>query len=321
MLHALSLILASFLATIRDILPIILILGFFQVFVLRQTIPNLKGVLTGFLMVIAGLSLFLVGLEHALFPLGEMMATQLTDPAFIAPEGTGAEGLNWTDYGWVYIFAAAIGFSTTLAEPALIAVSIKARDVSGGALDPMGLRLAVALGVSFSVALGAFRIITGTPLALYMVFGYLIVIIQTVFASKTIVPLAYDSGGVTTSTVTVPLVTALGLGLATTVPGRSPLLDGFGLIALASLFPMITVMGYAKLAEKKTLERMSGFVSALLNKDQDNEVQTDHGADLGREDERGLQSREDPGRDGEHSHKLGARRGTEPGEDLSGPDA
>ena len=321
MIHGLSLILASFLTTIRDVLPIILILGFFQVVVLRQTIPNLKNVLTGFFMVIAGLSLFLVGLEHALFPLGKMMATQLTDPAFIAPNGAGAGGLKWYDYGWVYLFAAAIGFSTTLAEPALIAVSLKARDVSGGALDPWGLRLAVAVGVAFSVALGAFRIITGTPLALYMVFGYLIVIIQTVFASKTIVPLAYDSGGVTTSTVTVPLVTALGLGLASTVPGRSPLLDGFGLIALASLFPMITVMGYAQLAERKTIERLKGFLSALLNKDQNNEVQNDHGADLGREDERGLQGREDPGRDGQHSNQLGARRGTDPGEDLSGPDA
>lgn len=300
MIHALSLILDSFLGTIRDVLPIIIILGFFQIVVLRQTIPNLKNVLIGFAMVIAGLALFLVGLEHALFPLGEMMASQLTDPAFIAPEGAGENGLQWYDYGWVYLFAAAIGFSTTLAEPALIAVSLKARDVSGGALDPWGLRIAVAVGVAFSVALGAFRIITGTPLALYMVFGYLIVIIQTIFASKTIVPLAYDSGGVTTSTVTVPLVTALGLGLASTVPGRSPLLDGFGLIALASLFPMITVMGYAQLAERKTIERMTGFLSALLKKDRNNEVQTDHGTDLGREDERRLQGGEDTGRDREH---------------------
>lgn len=297
-----TLVLKSLLGTIRDVAPIILILAFFQLAVLRQTIPNLKKILTGFVMVIAGLALFLVGLEQALFPLGEMMAKQLTDPAFIAPEGTGARGLKWYDYGWVYLFAAAIGFSTTLAEPALIAVSLKARDVSGGALDPWGLRIAVAVGVSFAVALGAFRIVTGTPLALYMVVGYLIVIVQTMFASKTIVPLAYDSGGVTTSTVTVPLVTALGLGLASTVPGRSPLIDGFGLIALASLFPMITVMGYAQLAERGTIARTMRALSALLRKDHNNEVQTDHGADLGREDQRRLQGGEDPGGDGQHGN-------------------
>lgn len=293
-----TLILGSFLGTIRDVLPIIVILGFFQVAVLRQPIPNLKNVLTGFLMVIAGLSLFLVGLEQALFPIGEMMAIQLTDPEFIAPGST--QPLTWTDYGWVYLFAATIGFSTTIAEPALIAVSLKAHEVSGGALDPWGLRIAVAIGVAFAVALGAFRIITGAPLALFMVFGYLIVIIQTVFASKTIVPLAYDSGGVTTSTVTVPLVTALGLGLATTVPGRSPLLDGFGLIALASLFPMITVMGYAQLAEKGTFTRVKANLDAFLKKDKDNEIQTDHGSDLGREDGGGLQGSEKPGGDGQH---------------------
>ncbi len=295
-----TLVLKSFLGVLQDILPIIIILGFFQLVILRRTIPNLKDILVGFLMVIAGLALFLLGLQHALFPIGEMMAAQLTDPAFIAPEGTGPGGLKWYDYGWVYLFAAAIGFSTTLAEPALIAVSLKAKAVSGGALDPWGLRLAVAIGVAIAVALGAFRIITGTPLALYMVVGYLIVIVQTMFASKTIVPLAYDSGGVTTSTVTVPLVTALGLGLASTVPGRSPLIDGFGLIALASLFPMITVMGYAQLAERGTIARTMRALSALLRKDKTDEIQTDHGADLGREDERRLQGGEDPGRNGQH---------------------
>ena len=149
------------------------------------------------------------------------------------------------------MFAAAIGVSTTIAEPSLIAVSMKANDASGGALNPWGLRIAVAIGVAISIALGTFRIVTGTPLAYYMMAGYLLVIIQTMFAPKMIVPLAYDSGGVTTSTVTVPLVTALGLGLASTVPGRSPLVDGFGLIALASLFPMLTVMAYAQLSQLK----------------------------------------------------------------------
>ena len=233
--------------TVLDVLPIAVILLAFQLGVLRQRIPHLRRVLAGFVYVVAGLALFLIGLEEALFPLGRTMARQLTDPAFVT--GSLSRPASVGDYYWVYLFAAAIGFSTTIAEPSLIAVAFKARDVSGGALSAWGLRLAVAIGVGASIAVGAFRIVTGTPLYLYIVVGYLVVIAQTVFAPRAIVPLAYDSGGVTTSTVTVPLVTALGLGLASTVPGRSPLLDGFGLIALASLFPMITVMGYAKIGE------------------------------------------------------------------------
>lgn len=236
----------AFIGTLRDIAPIIIILAFFQLGVLRKPIPQLKQVLIGFVYVIIGLALFLVGLQEALFPLGETMARQLTEAQFIYGTPEQPETVDWTRYYWVYIFAAAIGFSTTIAEPSLIAVSLKADEASGGAIQSWPLRIAVAIGVALSIALGAFRIITGTPLHIYMMVGYLIVVIQTFFAPKEIIPLAYDSGGVTTSTVTVPLVTALGLGLASTVPGRSPLLDGFGLIALASLFPMITVMGYAQ---------------------------------------------------------------------------
>ncbi len=240
---------ATFLSTLRDIAPIILILAFFQLVVLRKPIPHLRNVLTGFVYVIVGLALFLVGLQEALFPLGETMAKQLTDPEFVYGVGHDSDQVDWTRYYWTYLFAAAIGFSTTIAEPSLIAVSLKADEASGGALRSWPLRIAVAIGVSLSIAIGAFRIVTGTPLHVYMMAGYLVVVIQTMFAPKEIVPLAYDSGGVTTSTVTVPLVTALGLGLASTVPGRSQLLDGFGLIALASLFPMITVMGYAQGAQ------------------------------------------------------------------------
>ena len=239
-------ILSTFLSTVRDVAPIILLLGFFQYFVIRKPIRNLRRTIEGFFYVIAGLALFLIGLEQALFPLGEVMAKQLTSPEFI---GAASDVLSWSDYYWVYIFAAAIGFATTIAEPSLIAVAMKASEMSGSAISSWGLRIAVALGVASSIALGAFRIITGTPLHIYMIAGYIIVVIQTLFAPKWLVPLAYDSGGVTTSTVTVPLVTALGLGLASTVPGRSPIIDGFGLIALASLFPMITVMGYAQLSE------------------------------------------------------------------------
>lgn len=236
--------------TLRDVLPIAGILFGFQFLVLRRPIPHLRQVLLGFLYVLLGLALFLEGLEQALFPLGRLMAEQLTDPAFLfGGVLQGQAVLAWQDYLWVYLFAAAIGFATTIAEPSLIAVAIKAQDVSGGAISVWGLRIAVAIGVAIGIALGAFRIITGTPLHYYIITGYVIVIIQTAFAPRMIVPLAYDSGGVTTSTVTVPLVAALGLGLASTVPGRSPMLDGFGLIAFASLFPIMTVMGYAQLSE------------------------------------------------------------------------
>lgn len=242
-LQALS---SAVLSTSLDVIPIAVILVVFQLAVLRRPIPNLRRVLIGFFYVVLGLALFLVGLEEALFPIGKLMAQQLTDPTFISPSGD-AGGLDWRDYYWVYLFAAAIGFATTIAEPALMAVGQKAQEVSGGAVDAWGLRIAVAIGVGLSISVGAFRIVTGTPLYMFMIAGYLVVIVQTMFAPRMIVPLAYDSGGVTTSTVTVPLVTALGLGLAATVPGRSALLDGFGLIALASLFPMIAVMAYAQI--------------------------------------------------------------------------
>jgi hypothetical protein len=240
-------------ATLTDVLPIAGIIIGFQLFVLRQKVPHLKKVLIGFVYVLIGLTLFLVGLEEALFPLGNLMAQQLTDPAFIRStvDVVGAT-LQWDDYKWIYLFAAAIGFSTTVAEPSLIAVAIKAQQVSGGTITVWGLRTAVAIGVAIGIALGTFRIVTGTPLHYYIITGYVVVVIQTAFAPRSIIALAYDSGGVTTSTVTVPLVAALGLGLASTIPGRSPLIDGFGLIAFASLFPIMSVMGYAQIGEWRT---------------------------------------------------------------------
>lgn len=247
------------LATLRDVLPIVGILFGFQVLVLRQPLPNLRRVLTGFLYVFLGMALFLEGLEQALFPLGKLMAQQLTAPEFILEGGTGSAGNpGWDRYFWVYCFAALLGFSTAIAEPSLIAVAMKAEEVSGGAVSVWGLRVAVALGSAFGIALGTFRIVTGTPLEYYIIAGYVIVVIQTAFAPRIIIPLAYDSGGVTTSTVTVPLVTALGLGLASTVPGRSPLLDGFGLIAFACLFPIIAVMGYAQLSQWRVRRQRAG---------------------------------------------------------------
>ncbi|MGL1930404.1 MAG: DUF1538 domain-containing protein [Desulfotalea sp.] len=238
--------LLTLLATSRDVLPIILLFGFFQIVVLRSGFPNAKKTLIGMVYVIVGLTLFLVGLENALFPIGDLMAKQLTNPEFLRGA---AESVDLSDpgiYGWIYCFAALIGFATTIAEPSLIAVAYKANEASAGTISKWGLRITVAVGVSFGITLGTYRIISGTPLHVYIMIGYTIVIIQTFLTPKSIIPLAYDSGGVTTSTVTVPIVTALGLGLASSVPGRSPALDGFGLIAFASLFPIIAVLGYAQ---------------------------------------------------------------------------
>lgn len=233
----------SLVSTALDVLPIAVILFGFQFVVLRKRPPRLGRILVGFAYVVIGLTLFLVGLEEALFPLGETMAAQLTDPAFVGVSKYAAS-VDWHAYLWVYAFAAAIGFATTVAEPSLIAVSLKAEEVSGGTVGAVGLRIAVAVGVAVGVAIGAYRIVSGTPLPWYIMAGYAVVMLQTWKASPMIVPLAYDAGGVTTSTVTVPVVTALGLGLASTIPGRSPLLDGFGLIAFASVFPIMSVLGY-----------------------------------------------------------------------------
>lgn len=237
------------LLTCRDLLPIVLLFAFFQLVVIKQSVPNLMRILVGSLYVLFGLTFFLTGLEDALFPLGKLMAAQLTDPEFLQNGAAAVDLGDWKVYGWIYVFAAAIGFATTVAEPSLIAVAYKAKEVSGGAISEWGLRITVAIGVAFGISLGTFRIVTGTPLYLYIMAGYLVVIVQTFFAPKTLIPLAYDSGGVTTSTVTVPIVAALGLGLAASVPGRSPAVDGFGLIAFASLFPIIAVLAYGQLAQ------------------------------------------------------------------------
>lgn len=237
------------LGTCRDVLPIAILVAGFQLLVLRQPIPHLGRVIVGSVYVVIGLALFLEGLEKALFPLGKIMAAQLSDPAFIYRGGEIAVHADWKAYGWVYFFAATVGFATTIAEPSLIAVAYKAHEVSAGTISQWGLRITVAVGVAVGISIGTFRIVTGTPLYLYILIGYVIVIIQTLMAPRSIIPLAYDSGGVTTSTVTVPLVAALGLGLSATVPGSNPALDGFGLIAFASLFPIIAVLGYAQLMQ------------------------------------------------------------------------
>lgn len=248
-------------STLFDVFPIVCIILGFQLGVLRQPISNIKRIIFGFFYVLLGLTLFLMGLEMALFPLGESMAIQLTTAAFLFGEGAVMpETVPWDHYYWVYLFAVAIGFSTAVAEPSLIAVAMKAEQVSGGAISANGLRFTVAFGVAAGLSLGCYRIISGDPLHYYIIAGYCLVVFQTFYAPAFIVPLAYDTGGVTTSTVTVPLVASLGLGLAGAVPGRSPLIDGFGLIAFANLFPIISVLGYAHLnaflAKRKNKQEM-----------------------------------------------------------------
>jgi hypothetical protein len=229
------------LATLRDVLPIVLVIVLFQVGVLRRRVPRLGPVVVGFGLVILGLTLFLVGLEKALFPLGESMAAQLAK----LPQVPG----DWREHGLTYLFGFSVGLAAAIAEPALLAVAQKAEEVSGGTIASGGLRWAVAVGVGVGVALGVFRIVVGWPLPYFILGGYMLVLVQTALTPKWIVPLAYDSGGVATSTVTVPLVAALGMGLASRVPGRDPLVDGFGLIAFAALLPVITVMAYAQVAQ------------------------------------------------------------------------
>ncbi len=233
-------ILAPFSESARDLAPIIVVIAFFQLVVLQQPIPNLTDILVGTFMVVVGLTLFVQGLEMGLFPIGEAMAY-----AF-ARKG---------NLRWLLLFAFALGFGTTIAEPALIAVADEAAEIAaqGGVIAndieakedyAFGLRLTVALSVGFAILAGVFRIVKGWPVQYLILGGYIGVVIITFFAPKEIIGIAYDSGGVTTSTITVPLVTALGVGLASSIHGRSPLTDGFGLIAFASLTPMIFVMLY-----------------------------------------------------------------------------
>lgn len=241
---------------LQNILPIVATVVGFQLLVIRRSIAHPKKVIFGFIYVLLGIVFFLEGLDMALFPLGNLMATQLTTPEFLGVS-TLDESVPWHNYFWVYIFAASIGFATTLAEPALLAVALKAEQISGGTIGAWGLRISVAIGVGIGIALGTFRIVSGLPIYLFIISGYVIVLIQTKFAPKLIIGLAYDTGAVTTSMVTVPMITALGLGLAAAVPGRNPALDGFGLIAFACLFPIIAVLGYAQIAHWINKGRLS----------------------------------------------------------------
>ncbi len=230
----------SLLGSVRDLLPIVLVILFFQSFVLQQALPNVAQLLLGILFVTLGLTFFIHGLEQGLFPIGESMAHAFARKGSVF---------------WLALFAFCLGFGTTIAEPALIAVAAEAASVAANgaiigsseaaqAQYATGLRLTVAFSVGLAIVMGVIRILKGWPIHWFIISGYLLVVVMTAFAPQEIIGIAYDSGGVTTSTITVPLVTALGVGLASSIKGRNPMIDGFGLIAFASLTPIIFVLAY-----------------------------------------------------------------------------
>jgi hypothetical protein len=233
----------AMLGSLRDLLPIVLVILFFQFLVLKQPLPNVGELVLGLVFVVLGLTFFIHGLEQGLFPIGESMAHAFARKGSVF---------------WLMLFAFALGFGTTIAEPALIAVAAEAAKVAavGGMIDnsaeaqrqyAMGLRVTVAFSVGLAIVIGVLRILKGWPIQWIFIGGYVVVVIMTMFAPREIIGLAFDSGGVTTSTITVPLVTALGVGLASSISGRNPMIDGFGLIALASLTPIVFVMAYGML--------------------------------------------------------------------------
>jgi Protein of unknown function (DUF1538) len=242
-MKSLQAILTSLLESLRDLLPIILVIGFFQFAVLQEPIPNFAEIALGVIFVVIGLTLFVQGLNMGLFPIGETMAHSFASKGNLF---------------LLLVFSFALGFGTTVAEPALIAVAHEAAIVAatGNMIEnselsmdsyAFGLRITVAFAVGFAIVVGVFRIIKGWPVQYLIIIGYSAVVTMTFFAPREIIGIAYDSGGVTTSTITVPLVTALGVGLASSIKGRNPMIDGFGLIAFASLTPMFFVMAYGML--------------------------------------------------------------------------
>lgn len=239
-MEAMTALLKALFGSLRDLMPIILVIAFFQLAVLQEPLPNLVSILFGLLLVVFGLTFFIFGLEMGLFPIGESMAQAFARKGSVF---------------WLLIFAFCLGFGTTVAEPALTAVAGEAAEVAaeGGMIanDTLameeyanGLRYTVALSVGIAIMVGVLRILKGWPIQYMIIGGYIGVVILTMFAPPSIIGVAYDSGGVTTSTITVPLVTALGVGLASAIKGRNPMIDGFGLIAFASLLPMMFVMVY-----------------------------------------------------------------------------
>lgn len=232
-------------STALDVVPVAVFMLFFYRVVLKQKLANTLEILVGLAFVTVGLALLLLGVDRALFPAGRMMVEQLASATLSSTTPAAAE---WSSYSLIYAFAFCISFAAAIAEPALLAIALKVNELSGGAIKTWGLRLAASIGVATGVALGCVQTVTGIPLHWCIGAGFAIIAVQSVTAPRAIVPLAYDAGGVSTTAVTVPIVAALGLGLAELLPNRNPLLDGFGLIAFACLVPPISVLAYAQIA-------------------------------------------------------------------------
>lgn len=231
--------------TATDVLPVAVFMLFFYRVVLKQKLVNRTQILVGLVFVTVGLALLLLGVDRALFPAGRMMVEKL---AATSVSGAELATPHWSDYWLVYAFAFCISFTAAIAEPALLAIALRVNELSGGAIKTWGLRTTAAAGVATGVALGCIQTVTGVPLHWCIGLGFAIIAVQTLTAPRAIVALAYDAGGVSTTAVTVPIVTAIGLGLADFLPNRNVLLDGFGLIAFACLFPPISVLAYAQIA-------------------------------------------------------------------------
>jgi len=234
----------AFLATLTDLAPVILVVVFFHAVVLRRRFPHIRMVLIGIGHVVAGLTLFRLGLDVSLIPVGSLMAEQL---ARLGASGSVEGNTSWMSYGWIYAFAAAIGFGATLVEPTLITVADRVHGFTGGAVRPFTLRIVVAVGVASGLAIGSFRIVTGIPLEYLLALILLLMLLLSLRAPRAILALAYDTGPLATSVVTVPLFTALGVGIAAAVPGRTLLADGFGLSGLALLSPAVSILALTQL--------------------------------------------------------------------------
>lgn len=241
---------AAALATTLDLAPIALIVVIFQALILRERPPRLRALVIGAAYVFLGLTLFRLGLETAVIPAGGLMARQLAE--------LGGTGGRWRDWLWLYAFAAAIGFAATLVEPTLIAVARRVHDLTGGAVRSRHLRIVVAIGVAAGLTVGCLRIVIGVALEHVVAVVLLVVVVQSWFAPRAIVPLAYDTGAVATSVATVPLIAALGAGLAQAIPGRTPLVDGFGLVVLALLGPVVSLLTFTTLQARRRRGRGRG---------------------------------------------------------------
>jgi hypothetical protein len=253
-------LLAALVATLLDAAPVVLVVGGFQAFILRRRPPHLPRVLIGAAYVLLGLALFRLGLEWSLLPIGADLSERLTAPGLAAaPDGE----VPWTRFLWLYLFAATLGFATTMVEPALTAIAERVGAMTGGTLRPMALRLVVAAGVSLGLLLGTLRIVTGLPLPWAVAGLVSLIAVLVALAPRQLVPLAFDCGGFATSVVTVPMVAAFAVGVATAIPGRDPLTDGFGVILFALLSPVASVLAFSAVQARLQRGQNRGGIDAV----------------------------------------------------------